>query len=648
VGRSSHAGREALRRALPLPLKRRLQEIGGWGYRSKAAVSRLGGAREESAGEAAALEGVVILGMHRSGTSLVTRLVSLLGLALCREDDLLVGRDANPRGHWESKSLLTFNNRLLEELGGAWFCPPTLEPKALSRLLDRRGAEALGRLQKVHPERPWVWKDPRACVLLPFWSAVLAQRAAYVLVVRHPLEVSDSLASRDGYSPQLSLALWERYTRAAMLGAAGRPMMVCTYDGVLADPVGWSESLLAFLGEAGSSVGAIDPAVAGAFAMDGLRHSNRSWTELQAGALISPEQVALAEIASTFTVQGSYVTPELPIETPTTESIFSEIRSHIAKRDGGPAHRAPLPARLLSERPRAGVGAAVRPAVSIVLAGAAASVDVNGHALAAALPADSELLVFADDRAVAEEWGDLGAVSLRPIDGARPREEAQALALGAQAARGRMVLLSSARLTRCDPWHGPFEQALAAAKVAGVGGAMRCGPLPGRRDPGRALVAETLVCDPAADENAPSTQPVALLSAALCAYDGAALGAAGGVDGCFGSAQAAVTELSVRLWRMGFRCRVVADVEVCSEPGWEDDGDGDGGEAQLYDRMRIAALHFDAVRLRGFMDRISERPGYEQAVERLAASDVERRRAAIAAVCAYPIERYFEEFPLPV
>ncbi len=88
-------------------------------------------------------------------------------------------------------------------------------------MLRRHASDALAALQHAHPERPWVWKDPRTCVLLPFWSAVLEQRAAYVLVVRHPFEVSDSLARRNGCTPLLSLALWERYTRQAMLGAAG-------------------------------------------------------------------------------------------------------------------------------------------------------------------------------------------------------------------------------------------------------------------------------------------------------------------------------------------------------------------------------------------------------------------------------------------
>jgi hypothetical protein len=312
----------------------------------------------------------VILGMHRSGTSLVTRLVSLLGLGVCRDSDLLVGYKGNPRGHWESRSLIDFDDRLLEELGGTWFCPPLLGGRETSRMLDRHGAEALKELEQAHPRHPWVWKDPRACVLMPFWSAVLGGRAAYVLVVRHPFEVSDSLARRNGCTTEFSLALWERYTREALLGAAGRPMIVSTYDAVLEDPVGWCEQLIAFLGELGLTLTPIDWDVLGAYAMDGLRHSQRSWEELSAGSSISAEQVALARAVSSFTAQPSYVPLRLPAETPETESTFAEIRRLVARRSSERRKLlVELPAHLQrAPELRPGSGADSRPPVSVVLA----------------------------------------------------------------------------------------------------------------------------------------------------------------------------------------------------------------------------------------------------------------------------------------
>ncbi len=587
-------------------------------------------------------EGVVILGMHRSGTSLITRLVNLLGLAVCRRDDLLLGGTMNPRGHWESKSLVRFNDRLLGELGGSWFCPPLLGAKEIALMMRSHASDALATLQAAHPERPWVWKDPRTCVLLPFWSAILERRVAYLLVVRHPFEVGYSLAHRNGFTPLLSLALWERYTRQAMLGAAGRPLMVCTYDGVLADPVTWCERVVAFMGELGLQTRAVDRMAVGAFAMDGLRNSRQSWTDLQPGPLISAEQVALARVASAFTVQRSYVPPPLPAETPETASIFREI----ASRGGRRPRLAGLPAHLVSAASEAADGEeAARPPVSAVVVAhdGAATDETSALALGATLPAGSEVLIAGADHSPDDAWTRLHEVSLRRIDCEQPPSEAEALALGVEAASAPIVLLAAGGLLRCDPWYAHITEALALPAVAAVGPVMRFNSCPDLRHFGRAFTDEDLASGLLAGEAAQKLVPAALLSAAHCACDRAVLTAAGGIDASFNSACAAVVELSLRLWRMGFRCCIVPRVEAWAESPDEDRADDTG---RLYDRLRIATLHLSPPRLQAFTDRASRLPSYESAAERLAASDVRLRRATIEAVCAFPIDRYFEQFPL--
>jgi hypothetical protein len=590
---------------------------------------------------------VVILGMHRSGTSLVTRLVSLMGLALPHDEDLFVGQRPNPRGHWESKSLVAFNNSLLEERDASWFCPPSLSAKDVSRMLDRHASDARAKFHSAYTEQPWVWKDPRTCVLLPFWSAVLGARAAYVLVVRHPLEVSDSLARRNGYSPEVSLALWERYTREAMLGAAGRPMLVCTYDRVLADPMGWCEGLVAFLGGLGAPIEVVDGTLAGAFTMDGLRHSRQSWTEMPEESLLSPEQLALAGIASELTVQRAYVPPPLPPETPATAAIFEEIREHVAKRKGGLRRLAGLPTRLLLvedesvDDPRD-----AEPPVSVVLATDGSGARASALALAGTLPPGSEMILVGPGETAAGGWNLPSEVSIREILCQEQPRAAEALALGAQAARGRMVLITSAGMMHRDPWYEPLVQVLDAPerKLAGVGAAVRVESQPEVRYFGRAFVDEDLQSRRVAGSEDSTPVPAALLAGADCAFDRRVLGAAGGLDAQFSTAEAAVAELSVRFWRMGFRCAIVPQAEVWSRG--EDADEGREDVDRLYDRLRIAALHFDDARLLAFTARASSLPAYEAASERLAVSDVQHRRAVLAAVCAFPIARYFDSFPL--
>ncbi len=589
-------------------------------------------------------EGVVVLGMHRSGTSLITRLVTLLGIELCRQEDLLVGGARNPRGHWESVSLIQYNDRLLQELGGTWFCPPPMGAAETSKLLERHRAEALAAVQDTHPNRPWVWKDPRTCALMPFWAPVLGERVVYLLVARHPIEVSDSLAARNGCTPLLSMALWERYTRQAMLGAAGHPAIQCTYDGVLADPIAWCEQLAGFLAEVGIPTRGVDRKAVEEFAMSELRHSSRSWSELEPGPEISAEQVELARAASVFTAQHAYVPPPIPEETPQTTAVLREVLESKPKQYG----LAALPPRFVTPR---NASAARRedssPPVSVVLAGGEPPlVRATLAALGDALPAGSEVLV---PTAGGEPDGPDGEppaandVIVRELDSGGALGEAAALALAGQAASGRLVLLTSGRITSSQPWFEPLEQILAGRRAGGVGTAMRFDSDPGALWFGRSFADERLAARPLEGWAHDGPVPVPLLPSAFSVYPRRVFAASGGVDGEFSSLAAAIDELSIRLWRMGFRCMVAAQVEASAPAPDSEDARDDAGE--LHDRMRIATLHFGPERLRAFLESARREPAFEEAAARLAASDTERRRASIETLCARSDDWYLESFP---
>ena len=76
---------------------------------------------------------VCVAGMHRSGTSLVARLLNQCGLYLGRDEDILPANPTNPEGHWEHERLVEINVELLTEFGGGWDWPADL-----SGLADRR------------------------------------------------------------------------------------------------------------------------------------------------------------------------------------------------------------------------------------------------------------------------------------------------------------------------------------------------------------------------------------------------------------------------------------------------------------------------------------------------------------------------------
>ncbi|HEY2006148.1 MAG TPA: hypothetical protein VGG87_06835, partial [Solirubrobacteraceae bacterium] len=119
-------------------------------------------------------EGVVVLGMHRSGTSALTSMFVACGYYVGREQDLLPAHESNPNGHWENTHLLNRHEEMLQRLGGTW-----LEPPPVARQLA--GAEwAIPILQqevtRVLAEAgtaPIAIKDPRIAGLLPLWREVI-------------------------------------------------------------------------------------------------------------------------------------------------------------------------------------------------------------------------------------------------------------------------------------------------------------------------------------------------------------------------------------------------------------------------------------------------------------------------------------------
>ncbi|HET7844765.1 MAG TPA: hypothetical protein VFL14_11480 [Xanthomonadales bacterium] len=177
---------------------------------------------------------VVVLGMHRSGTSALTRMLALAGAALPRR--LLVPQTENPRGFWESIDVLALNERLLHALGGSWSNPPAHEaiPRGERAAFERDLAVYLR--NEFGGRRTGVLKDPRMSLFAATWRrAILAcgYRPVFVVPVRHPLEVARSLAARDEMPLLEGLALWDAYMSRIVQFAAGATDVVFLRSGDL-------------------------------------------------------------------------------------------------------------------------------------------------------------------------------------------------------------------------------------------------------------------------------------------------------------------------------------------------------------------------------------------------------------------------------
>jgi hypothetical protein len=172
----------------------------------------------------------VVLGMHRSGTSLTAQLLSRLGWFLGSEEDLLGPRDDNQQGFFERADVQLLNDRMLRSLGSWWDAPPS-EDAVLAAAADHAGEvqSLVSGLTASAGARPYAIKDPRISLLWPIWTAAFPADILPVLAVRHPLEVAFSLRHRDGIGVVDGLALWEAYTCAALGAADGRRVVVANY-----------------------------------------------------------------------------------------------------------------------------------------------------------------------------------------------------------------------------------------------------------------------------------------------------------------------------------------------------------------------------------------------------------------------------------
>lgn len=182
---------------------------------------------------------IVVLGMHRSGTSVFARGLPVLGVEL--GDRLMAPDPYNPRGFWEDLDVVGINQRVLATLGRDWRSPTLIDPANWgSAVLDPMVSEAEQLLNsRLERYRTWGFKDPRLCLLLPFWQPIfrrLGLRESYLIALRNPRAVADSLETRDQIFPDLSHLLWLLHLDAALLNTVGKPRVVVDYDEMLLRP----------------------------------------------------------------------------------------------------------------------------------------------------------------------------------------------------------------------------------------------------------------------------------------------------------------------------------------------------------------------------------------------------------------------------
>lgn len=194
---------------------------------------------------------MIVLGMHRAGTSAVTRLINMMGAYLGPEDQFLPATPDNPKGYWERIDVLQLHEYLLEKLNADWHLTSAVNPDLIEpELLEAFTQRARKILQGMDSHRPWVMKDPRLCLLLPLWRPLL-EVPVCVHVVRHPLATARSLAKRDGFPLHFGTALWEQYNARALVVSSGLPRFSVCYEKLMEQPLATTRELYETLGDHG-------------------------------------------------------------------------------------------------------------------------------------------------------------------------------------------------------------------------------------------------------------------------------------------------------------------------------------------------------------------------------------------------------------
>ena len=183
-------------------------------------------------------QAILVLGMHRSGTSAVAGSLILQGASGPRTQ--IGANDGNPRGHFESSPIARLNDRLLNRLGSSWYDWRRIDPALIAERLSRDDvAEAVRTLHAEYGDAGTVVvKDPRICRLLPFWRQALADAGfepAILMPVRRPIEVATSLQQRNGYSLETGMWLWLRHVLEAERETRDLPRHVFLWERYLDD-----------------------------------------------------------------------------------------------------------------------------------------------------------------------------------------------------------------------------------------------------------------------------------------------------------------------------------------------------------------------------------------------------------------------------
>ncbi|MDY0361097.1 MAG: sulfotransferase [Desulforegulaceae bacterium] len=182
---------------------------------------------------------IVVAGMHRSGTSLITKSLECMGVSL--GDNLMPSAQHNEKGFWEDIEIVNTDDKILKLAGMDW---ASLNEFPIELIDSKDGILLQTEAKKIVKDRLsknklWGVKDPRITRLLPFWKKIFSDLKVpvnYIYVLRNPIDVANSLKARDNFDLQMSLHLWLIHAFESLKNLINENICFVSYDNFLAEP----------------------------------------------------------------------------------------------------------------------------------------------------------------------------------------------------------------------------------------------------------------------------------------------------------------------------------------------------------------------------------------------------------------------------
>lgn len=235
---------------------------------------------------------LIVLGMHRSGTSALTGALHAMG-AFVGDEAALTGKNPeNPLSFFERRDARHICDAILHKSGADWWKVANFDVDRVPHTLIRARLPEIETMVSqleagAGPEGAWVLKEPRLCLLYPIFRRVLL-KPHIIIPVRHPAEVAKSLRRRNGFTLQAGLALWEAYMVSVARVASGQAPILVNYDDLIASTGPTLQKLSDDLQARG--VHGLDPEAGAAAILTTLRREDASDRDEQR---LSPAQAEL-------------------------------------------------------------------------------------------------------------------------------------------------------------------------------------------------------------------------------------------------------------------------------------------------------------------------------------------------------------------